>query len=767
MFLLVLCFFVLNLGCMEGQAEKVAANGGGTKEIYGVLNGDADEDFWGDGNGSLQAHAEQICKDASSEGKSECVATMVAALKGSGDCDFVVADDPTVCFDGGLDCADEKYSVCAPCINPGAIEVFDGVDNDCDKQLLPGECDNKKVCDDENACTENDACMDGACEGAPLDCNDNNPCTDDSCDPAFGCVNENNDASCDDSNECTDTDTCANGVCVGLVLDCDDANECTDDLCEPFVGCHYSNNNAPCDDGDACTDNDTCVSGACLPGVSLDCDDTDACTDDSCDPMFGCVHTDVDCDDGDACTTETCDSAIGCVQGFAVECNDFNLCTTDSCVPATGCVYAAAFCDDGDACTDDSCDPQTGLCVYAPVVCNDGDLCNGVETCDPTTGCVAGEPLVCDDENPCTDDPCDKLAGCQYVANNNPCDDENACTENDVCADGVCVPGAPLDCDDGDDCTTDSCDPIIGCQHVLIEDCCQEDADCAPPPAGFVSVPGETFWSDGTYSFGCLPSTDPLVTNGVCLKCEDADADGYCDAFEGICNDGVDGDADGDTDCVDPDCGGKACTDGDACTNGDTCANSACVPGPALSCADADLCTLDTCDPALGCQHPPVNCNDKNLCTTDSCVSATGCIFTAVDCDDGDPCTTDSCDPATGCAYAAVPACCAVNDDCAGASEVCWQNECVTLSGVCMPFGVEATTATSYEWWGLAGKVAAGTATGPGTVDEAPSGACSVTVSLGGAVPAFCTCHYPEGVTASCCGLPGGGWGCVHNGDCF
>ena len=41
-----------------------------------------------------------------------------------------------------------------------------------------------------------------------------------------------------------------------------------------------------------------------------------------------------------------------------------------------------------------------------------------------------------------------------------------------------------------------------------------------------------------------------------------------------------------------------------------------CTPA---TCDDHDPCTVDTCDPVLGCIHTPINCDDGNVCTVDSC----------------------------------------------------------------------------------------------------------------------------------------------------
>jgi hypothetical protein len=74
------------------------------------------------------------------------------------------------------------------------------------------------------------------------------------------------------------------------------------------------------------------------------------------------------------------------------------------------------------------------------------------------------------------------------------------------------------------------------------------------------------------------------------------------------------------------------------------------TPSAQVSCDDANLCTVDTYDPASGlCAHAPVVCDDSDLCTTDTCQTVTGnCLHTPVGCDDGNACTADTCDPGTG-----------------------------------------------------------------------------------------------------------------------
>jgi len=95
---------------------------------------------------------------------------------------------------------------------------------------------------------------------------------------------------------------------------------------------------------------------------------------------------------------------------------------------------AAADCDDGDPCTVDACDTTTGTCSYTSLPdstsCADGTVCNGAEVCVQGK-CKAGVPLVCVDGNECTQDVCDPVLGCQFPA----------LPDGSPCAAGTCLAG--------------------------------------------------------------------------------------------------------------------------------------------------------------------------------------------------------------------------------------------------------------------------------------------------------------------------------------
>jgi hypothetical protein len=79
--------------------------------------------------------------------------------------------------------------------------------------------------------------------------------------------------------------------------------------------------------------------------------------------------------------------------------------------------------------------------------------------------------LDCDDGNACTTDSCNPATGCVFTNNTASCDDGNACTSGDTCGGGSCHGGAAISCSDVNACTTDACNPATGCQHEAIPGC--------------------------------------------------------------------------------------------------------------------------------------------------------------------------------------------------------------------------------------------------------------------------------------------------------
>jgi hypothetical protein len=249
-------------------------------------------------------------------------------------------------------------------------------------------------------------------------------------------------------------------------------------------------------------------------------------------------------------------------------------------------------------------------------------------------------PVDCDDQDACTTDTCDPATGCVYTPVD--CDDDDACTV-DICNPATGCVYTPVDCDDQDACTTDSCDPATGCVYTPV-DCDDDDActtDTCDPATGCVYTPVDCDDEDACTTDTCDPAIGCVYTP---VDCDDDDActADTCDPATGCVYTPV------------------VCDDGDVCNGLETCdpATGNCIPGTPLTCDDGDVCNgLETCDPVSGCQPgTPLECDDEDLCTTDTCDPLTGCVYTPVECDDGDPCTIDSCNPVTGCVNTPVDA---------------------------------------------------------------------------------------------------------------
>jgi len=148
------------------------------------------------------------------------------------------------------------------------------------------------------------------------------------------------------------------------------------------------------------------------------------------------------------------------------DCNDGNVCDGIETCQAGVCIPGTALaCNDGNSCTRD-CDPVQG-CVNAPLPdgtgCDDDDLCTQNDRCQG--GTCQGAPRNCNDGNPCTADTCEPSTGCVRtpVPSGAPCNDQNACTVGDACIRGACVGGSAVPCPSSGPCTVGSCDPTRGC----------------------------------------------------------------------------------------------------------------------------------------------------------------------------------------------------------------------------------------------------------------------------------------------------------------
>ncbi len=520
-----------------------------------------------------------------------------------------------------------------PCTDT-SVEL--GLWTPCESSNEHGLCAGKRVCEEEGL---------SLCD-APL--------------PAAELCNGQDD-DCDGE---VDEPTLEGGDYVNL---CHDGNDCTDDECAGEEGCVNEVLTAgDCSDENPCTVADHCVEGECI-GDPVECDDDNPCTDNVCTETGGCEYPPVpgDCDDGNPCTAgDHC--VAGVCQGEEVACDcqddeecagleDGNLCngtlTCDTLQVPFKCVVDPATvieCEEPGGenalCLQAHCEPATGECSAVPdhggFLCDDGDACTAGSKC-ANGACSGGAVVNCNDGNVCTDDSCDPEAGCSHENNAEPCNDGDVCTTADVCLEGGCVGGPPLECDDADVCNgVESCDPALGCvagDGLFCDDfdVCNGDETCHPVE-------------------GCIAGEELVCDDG-----NECTAD-LCDPEGGCANSSLTG---------------TECDDGNACTQLDLCDDGLCVGSGPQNCEDDNPCTDDHCDPLLGCVTTlsVAPCDDGDLCSTGDHCHLGECISSgSLPCNDGNLCTDDSCDPETGCVfYTNTLPCddgnvCTVEDKCAG-----------------------------------------------------------------------------------------------------
>jgi hypothetical protein len=175
--------------------------------------------------------------------------------------------------------------------------------------------------------------------------------------------------------------------------------------------------------------------------------------------------------------------------------------------------------------------------------CSDGDACTKGDRCVSGT-CTSGGPRDCDDGNPCTEDTCERLVGCVYdsvAVQAAACDDGVGCTRDDRCERGFCV-GAAIESDQDRDGYDDEVERAFGCRA-------DDPTEIPPQPPAFAGSPRDVEEGLLTYATPAAATidvdTDPSCRaqgrcghGGFCVAGRVADpcwSDADCNPIPGRC----------------------------------------------------------------------------------------------------------------------------------------------------------------------------------------------------------------------------------------
>ena len=558
-----------------------------------------------------------------------------------------------LCSDGGgiQDCAGSQPCKVYGC-GAGGCVVGDAsggtkcLEQSCSGYTLTGA----KACNGSGACNQGGVnlpcpggytCLDATdcrttCE-TDVHCAPDNFCANGSCQP----TRPNGDA-CSDSNQCA-SGYCANGYCCegpggdccSQSFHCDDSNECTSDTCSVNFKCKFTPNTVLCQAAscDALTHTTAtyCGGGTCSDGgVSSDCSGAQLCKVFACDATDGCVEGNVtagvqcaaeSCSGSNLTQAKTCSGAGQCsAGGQTAPCAGGFVCKADgkgcesSCSAEEGC-QSGWFCQSGvcqnkrshgDTCTVG----KQCLSEY----CANGFCCNNDGS---SPKCCGGQASHCDDGNTCSTNTCDGSFHCALSFPINKVCEAPKCTGNSftsskLCQSGACTGGGTTTvCSTSATCKDSLCNPSLGCylqNHSSGTPC--ESSSCT----GFTLTGSKSCDGLGTCVTGS--GTGPCPGGFICES-------------GAACKTSCTSDLDCQSGLY---CAGTSClakkNNGSQCAENKECVSAYCAGG--FCCASGDCCQTSA------------HCDDSNVCTTDTCVD-----FQCAHADNTAVCAGGTCDGLT------------------------------------------------------------------------------------------------------------------------
>ncbi len=569
----------------------------------------------------------------------------------------------------GEDCDDED-----PDRNPGALEICDGEDDDCDDEIdnpptdcLSGRCIDTG--DDSYSAITGADCVDADCvdgdvtECGLFTCEDGGEAGD-------RCAEFCNPEELDDELYCVEIAHCDDGLCF---LDVENGGECDED--SDCVSAHCDNGFC-CDGGTCCGVTEDCPGGG---GVVALCDDPATCQgtrgetnceDFVCETIEG-IDDDTACDE----SVEALDCGLhvpvfctGDEEQTAPECPD--TCTSDDeCIDAAHCEVGVCAPDrgPGGGCTRPADCEHDLFCVDG--VCCDSDCTGPCESCalPASEGTCTLVPAMGDPDHECAGYSCDDYYGgfdargrCFHQAEVSDalaaCSGLGECVGpetlcplqptgavaidcDDLCqapTDGTCVEIIAGTCDDLDD-PEDTASCGTGACEVVVQRCTLgAPTECTPRMPTAESCNGIDDDCDGDPDDGLATVLCPPGANVRTTACEAGSCRIItCEPLWDDC------DLDVPTGCE---------TDLTTLTDCGECA-SVCDLDHATPTCGLGTCRIDECDDGWGdCDDDDANGCETTLTTLDDCgVCGEVCDLdhASASCGDG-TCTIVECDDLWG-----------------------------------------------------------------------------------------------------------------------
>ncbi|MEQ8457708.1 MAG: putative metal-binding motif-containing protein [Sandaracinaceae bacterium] len=420
----------------------------------------------------------------------------------------------------GADCDDEDIDV-----NPGALELCNGGDDDCDGAIDEEASDcGGQLCRATGMGYEEvtpGSCVDGACvDGAATSCGRFS--CDMGADEGERCATTCTNAGVDDDTLCIASAHCDLGVC--------DPDQPNGGTCDEDTDCA----SAHCDNGFCCDDGACCATATDCPGsgsVGTTCDDSAGCQgtrgeiicemnrcatrsgvpdDSACDSSVEAntcgFFTSVFCTGAANQTTPGC--ATTCTADTDCDANahcDFSVCVPDlpdgqRCDETSDCI--SGHCQNGFCCASGDCCGDATNCPASystPAVCETPTSCQGDRDVATCVAFQCGTMMGVADDSACDSAVLANDCGlypsrfCTGATNQTPpscpssCTADSECDGNAHCDLGMCTVDLPdgSACDEASDCVTGHCQNGFCCASG---DCCAAGTDCPAATYGEPSV---------------------------------------------------------------------------------------------------------------------------------------------------------------------------------------------------------------------------------------------------------------------------------------